>query len=51
MSLWEVDSTNFYNHFCWAVSCPRRLAAVSDVNPEKEIRQGLIVQTSNGSEM
>lgn len=46
-----MSFTYLYNHLCWAVSTPRRLTTVSNVNPEEELREGLIVQIGNRSKI
>lgn len=47
----DMSFTNLYNHLCWAVSTPRRLTTVSNMNPEGELREGLIVQTGDSSKI
>ena len=47
----QMTETYLYNHLCWAVSAPRRLTAVSNMNPKEELREGLVVQTGNRSKI
>lgn len=49
--LYVIYFIYLYKHFCWALSTPRRLTTVSNMNPEEELREGLIVQAGNRSKI
>lgn len=51
MKLIHKQLAYFYNNVCWAVSSPRRLTTVSNMNLEEELGESLIVQTGNGSKI
>lgn len=46
-----MSFTYLYKHLCWALSTPRRLTTVSNMNPEDKLREGLIVQAGNRSKI
>lgn len=39
----HISFTHLYNHLCRAVSAPRRLPTVSNMNSKEELSEGLIV--------